>query len=101
MSEPIRVLSPGGSLGYGVNSDSLQRGVAMGLSVIGADSGSTDMGAYYLGSGRPYHSRETMKRDISLILEAGNVLRDSVVFGDHPWSLGAAPLSLVRADLVA
>lgn len=71
MADPIRILSPGGSLGYGVNSESLQRGVAMGLSVIGADSGSTDMGAYYLGSGKPYHSRATMKRDIGLVLEAG------------------------------
>ena len=67
----IRVVSPGGSIGYGVNADSLQRAVASGLDVIGADSGSTDMGPYYLGSGRPYHSRATMKRDMSLIIEAG------------------------------
>ncbi len=70
-ARPIRVVSPGGSLGYGVNADSLQRAVAGGLDVIGADSGSTDMGPYYLGSGKPYHSRATMKRDITLILEAG------------------------------
>jgi hypothetical protein len=79
---PIRVVSPGGSLGYGVNADSLQRAVTAGLDVIGADSGSTDMGAYYLGSGKPYHSRATMKRDISLILEAGLANRLPVLIGN-------------------
>jgi hypothetical protein len=79
---PIRVVSPGGSLGYGVNADSLMRAVASGLDVIGADSGSTDMGAYYLGSGRPYHSRATMKRDMSLILEAGLANNLPVLIGN-------------------
>ena len=64
----VRVLSPGGSLGYGTDADSLRRGLELGLDVIGADSGSTDMGAYYLGSGKAYHSRATMKRDMTLIL---------------------------------
>ena len=41
----IRVLSPGGSLGYGVNADSLRLAVDEGVDVLGADSGSTDMGA--------------------------------------------------------
>jgi hypothetical protein len=45
--------------------------VALGLDVIGADSGSTDMGPYYLGTGKAYHSRATMKRDIRLLLRAG------------------------------
>ena len=71
MTAPLRILSPGGSLGYGVNAESLQRALAMGLDTIGADSGSTDMGPYYLGSGKPYHSRAAMKRDLSLVLRAG------------------------------
>ena len=71
MTAPLRILSPGGSLGYGVNAESLQRALAMGLDAIGADSGSTDMGPYYLGSGKPYHSRAAMKRDLKLVLRAG------------------------------
>lgn len=71
MTREIRILSPGGSLGYGVNAQSLERAIESGVDVIGADSGSTDMGPYYLGSGRPYHSRATMKRDIRLLLLAG------------------------------
>jgi Acyclic terpene utilisation family protein AtuA len=79
--EAIRVLSPGGSLGYGVNAESLELAVRGGLDVIGADSGSTDMGPWYLGSGRPYHSRATMKRDIRLLLQAGRRLRVPVLIG--------------------
>ena len=71
MTAPLRILSPGGSLGYGINAESLQRALAMGLDAIGADSGSTDMGPYYLGSGKPYHSRAAMKRDLTLVLHAG------------------------------
>ena len=71
MTAPLRILSPGGSLGYGVNAESLQRALALGLDAIGADSGSTDMGPYYLGSGKPYHSRAAMKRDLTLVLRAG------------------------------
>jgi hypothetical protein len=78
----VRVVSPGGSLGYGTNADSLQRAVTMGVTVIGADSGSTDMGAYYLGSGKPYHSRATMKRDMAMILKAGLANRLPVLIGN-------------------
>ena len=93
---PIRVVSPGGSLGYGVNADSLQRAVASGLDVIGADSGSTDMGPYYLGSGKPYHSRATMKRDMSLILEAGLANRLPVLIGNAGGAGGDPHLQWAR-----
>lgn len=79
---PLRILSPGGSLGYGVNADSLQRAVALGLDAIGADSGSTDMGPYYLGSGHPYHSRAAMKRDLRLVLRAGLENQVPVLIGN-------------------
>ena len=79
--DEIRILSPGGSLGYGVNAESLERAMAMGIDVIGADSGSTDMGPWYLGAGRPYHSRATMKRDIRLLLRAGREHRIPVLIG--------------------
>jgi hypothetical protein len=64
----FRIVSPGGSLGYGINAESLERAVESGLDAIGADSGSTDFGAFYLGAARPYHSRTSMKRDLGLIL---------------------------------
>jgi hypothetical protein len=79
---PIRIVSPGGSLGYGTNAESLDRALSLGLDVIGADAGSTDMGPYYLGSGRPYHSRATMKRDLTLVLRAGLSNRLPVLIGN-------------------
>ncbi len=77
----IRVLSPGGSLGYGVNADSLRRAADEGIDVLGADSGSTDMGPWYLGSGKPYHSRRTMKRDMQLLLRSGIANATPVLIG--------------------
>ena len=93
----VRVLSPGGSLGYGTNADSLRRGLELGLDVIGADSGSTDMGAYYLGSGKAYHSRATMKRDMTLILEAGLSNRLPVLIGNAGGAGADVHLEWARA----
>ncbi len=87
---PLRIVSPGGSLGYGTNADSLQRAVAMGLDAIGADSGSTDMGPFYLGTGKPYHSRAAMKRDLTLILRAGLANAIPVLIG-NAGGAGADP----------
>jgi acyclic terpene utilization AtuA family protein len=86
----IRIVSPGGSLGYGTNAGSLERAVALGLDAIGADSGSTDMGPYYLGTGKPYHSRATMKRDLRLVLRAGLSNRVPVLIG-NAGGAGADP----------
>jgi hypothetical protein len=95
--EEFRIVSPGGSLGYGVNAESLARAVELGVHAIVADSGSTDFGAFYLGSGQAYHSRTTMKRDISLVLGAGVEAGIPVVIGTAGGS-GAAPhLSWARA----
>src|SRR5579872_930963 len=87
---PLRIVSPGGSLGYGTNAESLERAVAMGLDAIGADSGSTDMGPYYLGSGKPYHSRAAMKRDLRLVLRAGLANGIPVLIG-NAGGAGADP----------
>jgi Acyclic terpene utilisation family protein AtuA len=86
----IRIVSPGGSLGYGTNAGSLERAVALGLDAIGADSGSTDMGPYYLGTGKPYHSRATMKRDLRLVLRAGLSNRVPLLIG-NAGGAGADP----------
>jgi len=66
----FRMLSTSGILGYGYPEASLQRGVAMGVDVIGADAGSTDPGPHYLGSGKPLNSRAATKRDLRLMMRA-------------------------------
>jgi hypothetical protein len=76
------IVSPGGSLGYGLNAESLERALNLDLDAIGADSGSTDAGGYYLGSGEAYHSRATMKRDIGLVLQAARSRRIPLLIGN-------------------
>lgn len=68
--QEIRILSPIAILGYGVNAEMLQVAMEKKPTMIGVDSGSTDCGAYYLGSGATYQSRSSMKRDLTLILLA-------------------------------
>lgn len=81
MPEEIRVLSPIAILGYGINEESLRRGMAMNPSMIGADSGSTDSGASYLGSGSMYQSRKAMKRDLGLCLAAARSAKIPLLIG--------------------
>ena len=65
-----RLLSTSGILGYGFPEESIKRGVAMGVDMIGCDGGSTDPGPHYLGSGKTLNSRLAMKRDLKLMLQA-------------------------------
>ena len=68
--DEIRLLSPIAIVGYGINADSLKRAMEWKPSMIGADAGSTDCGAYYLGTGATYQSRKSVKRDLDLMLSA-------------------------------
>lgn len=72
----FRMLSTSGILGYGYPEASLERGIAMGVEVIGADAGSTDPGPHYLGSGKPLNARASTKRDLRLMLRAA--IRDGL-----------------------
>lgn len=81
MQDEVRIISPIAILGYGINEDSLRRGMAMKPSMIGVDSGSTDCGAYYLGSGSMYQSRRSMKRDLGLCLAAARSAKIPLLVG--------------------
>jgi len=48
--DEMRILSATGLLGSGFREDTLKRAMALEPHFIGADSGSTDPGPYYLGS---------------------------------------------------
>ncbi|MBI4279777.1 MAG: acyclic terpene utilization AtuA family protein [Armatimonadetes bacterium] len=97
--EEIRVISPLGSLGYGINADSLNRAMAMRPDVIGADSGSTDCGPYYLGAGAMYHSRKAMKRDLRLLLRAARAVKIPVLIGSAGCA-GARPHVLWALEIL-
>src|SRR5579862_4049449 len=70
-----------GSLGTGFKESSLERGVAHGAAFIGADSGSTDGGPYYLGSDAWIWSSRAYERDLGLGLLAAHRLGVPLIIG--------------------
>lgn len=62
--QEIRYLSLCGMLGYGYPTESLQKGLEVGVDFLGADNGSTDPGPYYLGSGTGFVKQRQILRDL-------------------------------------
>ena len=79
--DEIRIVSPIAILGYLINADSLKRAMDLKPAMIGADAGSTDCGAYYLGAGATYQSRKSVKRDLDLMLSAARAERIPLIIG--------------------
>jgi len=69
-AEEFRVLSPTAILGYGFPVASFEAGLARDPHLIAVDAGSIDPGPYYLGSGKSFVDRASVKRDLGLILAA-------------------------------
>ncbi len=67
----ITVLTPTGSLGYGFDVEAFDRAMGMGPHVIAVDSGSTDPGPHYLGSGQPLVPRISIKKELTTMIVAG------------------------------
>ena len=70
-------------LGSGFREETLKRAMALRPDFIGADSGSTDPGPYYLGSGDTHFSDSAYKRDLRLMLRAGRAAGIPVIVGDR------------------
>ena len=66
----LRMMATTGMVGYGYTEEAFNRGVQQGLDFIAADGGSMDPGPHYLGQGIPFVSRQAIKRDLSLMLDA-------------------------------
>jgi len=77
----IRILSATGILGSGFREATLQRAMSLKPDFIGADSGSTDPGPYYLGSGETLFSDSAYRRDLRLMLLAGRAAKIPVIVG--------------------
>jgi len=93
-----RLLSVSSILGYGFPEASLKAGLERRPHFIGVDGGSTDPGAYYLGSGECLNSRKAMKRDLRLMLLAGVPRKIPVVIGTCGGA-GAEPHLQTVAEL--
>jgi hypothetical protein len=77
----IRILSATGILGSGFREETLKRAMGLAPHFIGADSGSTDPGPHYLGSGDTLFSDSAYKRDLRLMLLAGRAAKIPVIVG--------------------
>jgi hypothetical protein len=79
--EPLTYLALNGSLGTGFKETSLEAGTARGIEFIGADSGSTDGGPFYLGSGEWIWSHAAYERDLRLGFLAARALGIPLIIG--------------------
>ena len=77
----IRILSATGILGSGFKEETMKRAMGLKPDFIGADSGSTDPGPHYLGSGDTLFSESAYKRDLRLMLLAGRAAKIPVIVG--------------------
>ena len=98
-TEPLRVLSASGQLGYGIPAESLARGMARRPHFIGADMGSIDPGPYYLGSGQMAAPPAMVRRDLALVLDAALGAGVPLVIGSA-GTAGAAPQLRATAALI-
>lgn len=81
MTNEVRILSATGILGSGFREETLRRAMELQPDFIGADSGSTDPGPHYLGSGDTLFSDAAYKRDLRLMLLAGRAAGIPVIVG--------------------
>lgn len=77
----VRAMSPG-KLGHGCDPKSVERGLEHDPDFIAVDAGSTDMGAYYLGSQTPFFHPISIKRDLALLLQATLNRRIPLIIGN-------------------
>lgn len=97
--EEFRMLSTSGILGYGYAEESLKIGMSWAPHVIGCDGGSTDPGPHYLGSGKSFCSRLSVKRDLRLMLRAAVAAGIPCIIGTSGGA-GGEPHLQDTADLV-
>ena len=68
--EETRVLVPAGALGSGVRADEVEAGLRLAPHAIALDAGSTDSGPAYLATGKSKYSRQSVKRDLAILMAA-------------------------------
>ncbi len=64
----MKIVALCGLLGYGYSEEALERAFSEKVDYVGVDAGSTDPGPYYLGSGKSFTDRVSVKRDLALAL---------------------------------
>jgi hypothetical protein len=70
LTDTVNVLVPVGALGTGVRARDVEAGIAAGAHAIACDAGSTDSGPAYLATGRSKYSRDAIKHDLKILMQA-------------------------------
>ncbi len=79
--EELRILSPTAILGYGFPMESFIEGMKRKPHVIAVDAGSTDPGPYYLGAGKSFTDKNSVKRDLEIMIPAALEANIPVIIG--------------------
>ena len=86
----MKIIALNGLLGYGYSEVALENAFANCPDYIGVDAGSTDPGPYYLGSGKSFTNRNSVKRDLALALPTAVERKIPFIIGTAGGS-GAKP----------
>src|SRR5260370_29318894 len=77
----VTVLVPTGMLGACIQREHIRYGIAAGANAIAADSGSTDSGPAYLARGVSKMNRESIKRDLEILMDEAFRAKIPVLIG--------------------
>ncbi|MGH7714359.1 MAG: acyclic terpene utilization AtuA family protein, partial [Vulcanimicrobiaceae bacterium] len=77
----LRAISPG-KLGYGCDLPSIERALERDPHYIAIDAGTTDIGAYYLGTGEPFYAPSSIKRDLVPLMRAAHQRKIPLIVGN-------------------
>jgi hypothetical protein len=77
----VRVLVPAGVLGWGVRAEEIEAGLTQAPHAIAVDAGSTDSGPAYLATGRTKYGGGSIKRDLSILMDARRRARIPLLIG--------------------
>ena len=81
LADSVKILVPAGMLGAGVRSAHVEYGIARGAQAIAVDSGSTDSGPAYLARGISKMNRDSIKRDLLILMHAAFRARIPLLVG--------------------
>lgn len=95
----LRILSPTAILGYGFPMASFEAGMERKPHVIAVDAGSTDPGPYYLGAGISFTDRNSVKRDLEIMIPAGLKAKIPVIIGSAGGA-GGRPHVELTLDII-
>lgn len=95
----LRVLSPTAILGYGFPMASFEEGMKRKPHVIAVDAGSTDPGPYYLGAGKSFTDRNSVKRDLEIMIPAALEAGIPVIVGTA-GGCGGKPHVALTLDII-